>query len=175
MHHTACVFLQSQRFKNQVVSCLLTRVLPWLAKILDYWDVNEVVHFALTLKDVRVRCLADLALKLPEEVATQMRLFLLASLCLHPFLQALVVNLLDSTAALASGQQRILLGGVIDPAEPTEGQLLIHANRIDVFVFTIPLALLPSDDLGHLALLSSIHPSDYLLIDSSGTTFDTLS
>ena len=85
------------------------------------------------------------------------------------------MNILNSTTALASGQQRVLLGSVIDPAEPTEGQLLVHAHRIDFFIFTLLLALLPSDDLGDLALVSSIHPSDDLLIDSSGTPYHTFS
>lgn len=64
----------------------MTKVLPWLAKILDHWDVNYVVLFALPLEDVGVGCLADLALKLPEVVATQMRLLLLAPLRLNPLL-----------------------------------------------------------------------------------------
>ena len=104
-----------------------------------------------------------------------MRLLLLAPLCLHPLLKALVMNILDSTTALAGGQQRVLLGCVIDPAEPTEGQFLVHAHRIDFFIFTFILALLPSVDLGDLALVSSIHPSDDLLIDSSGTPYHTFS
>lgn len=79
------------------------------------------------------------------------------------------MDILDSTTALASGQQRVLLGGVIDPAESTEGQLLVHAHSIDFFIFTLLLGLLPSDDLGDLALLTGIHPSDYLLIDTAGT------
>jgi hypothetical protein len=85
------------------------------------------------------------------------------------------MNILDSTSALASGQQRVLLGCVIDPTEPTEGQLLVHAHRIDVFIFNLLLALLPSVDLGDLALVSSIHPSDDLLINSSGTPYHTFS
>ena len=85
------------------------------------------------------------------------------------------MNILDSTTALASGQQRVLLGGVIDPAEPTEGQLLVHAHGIDVFIFTVILGLLPSVYLGDLSLVSGIHPSDDLLIDSSGTTHHAFS
>jgi hypothetical protein len=85
------------------------------------------------------------------------------------------MNILDSTTALASGQERVLLRGVIDPAEPAEGQLLVHAHRIDFFIFAFLLALLPSVYLGNLTLVSGIHPSDDLLIDSSGTTHHAFS
>jgi hypothetical protein len=85
------------------------------------------------------------------------------------------MNILDSATALAGGQQRVLLGCVIDPAEPAEGQLFVHAHDVDVFVFNLLLGLLPSVDLGDLALVSGIHPSDDLLINSSGTTHHTFS
>ena len=98
-----------------------------------------------------------------------MRLLLLAPLRLYPLFKALVMDILDSTTAFASGQQRVLLRGVINPAESTEGQLLVHAHGVDIFIFTLLLGLLSSDYLCDLALLSGIHPSDDLLIYSAGT------
>jgi len=52
-------------------------------------------------EDQWIRSLADLALKLLEEVATEMRLLFGAPLRLHPLFKAGVVYILDTSSALA--------------------------------------------------------------------------
>jgi hypothetical protein len=49
-----------------------------------------------------------------------MRVLLLAALGLDPLLEARVVDVLDAASALAGGDQRVVLCGLVDPAEAAE-------------------------------------------------------
>lgn len=49
------------------------------------------------------------------------------ALCLQPLLQAEVVDKLHTSPALASGQQWVLHCRLVDPTEAAEGQILVYA------------------------------------------------
>jgi len=105
--HPGTVLLESQRLQQQVVLVFWDVVL----------DVDQPVLVVVGLEDVRVRLLADLALKLLPSVGYQVLVFFLLHLLLQPVFEAVVVDVSDRPITLAGIQEGILDGGVGLPAD----------------------------------------------------------
>jgi hypothetical protein len=91
---------------------LLLSVVGWalpISKVRDDWNIDKFVTLPFCFKDIGIRGFANLALELSEVVATQMRLLLLTTLCLYPFFEALIVYILNTSAAFAGGHEWVLL------------------------------------------------------------------
>lgn len=95
VHHPTRVLLKGQRFEPQEVF------------VLRDFDINEAVAVAVGFENVRVRCLADFALKLFPHVADLVGLLFNRHLLLEPELEALVVDEAHGTVALARVEQRV--------------------------------------------------------------------
>lgn len=160
MDYATGVLLQSQALQHQVVPCgpvvMAQQVIG--PSILDRY-FNEFVLLSRGLEDVRVGRLAYLALKLSELVAADVGVLLERPLGLDPLLETLVVHVLHSAAALARGEERVILSCLVDPTEAAKRQLFVETLHLQFLTFLLLEGLCICD----LALLVGVHLGYYLL------------
>ena len=103
-----CAFLQSQTFEHDIVGGRLL-------------DIDKGVLSIVGFEDVWVDLVTDFASKGPPIDGLARMCPILALLRLQPVLEADVVDVADTSTALANGEERVLNDVVAVPAESAEG------------------------------------------------------
>jgi hypothetical protein len=167
MNYPTCVLFKSQALKDHIVTSgtgIHVKCTIWINQALPIrlLDVNQLVLFPRSLEDVRIGSLAYFAFELSELVTANMGVLFGAALCLNPLLQAMIVDILHTSTALAGGKQRVLFSSLVDPAEAAERKFLIETQALVLIIlYVIHCGFKGISDF---PLLIGIHLCDQLFI-----------